>query len=889
MKDTSQSNTDDAGIHQLPGDDHVWHNCALGPFQDWPSALKAHVLTVSNLPYPAAILWGNQYILLHNHAWQDAAEIHQQGLPQRDSLSPAIVDIFRSVAEGRIPKEVQSRDLIKEKALAIKQASTAILSPLLAASQRHAEGILVQLLPQPMLYQSLQLSSDSNGANGKCCGNECELDGDVARTVDNTPIDEHPFFRRFAEMLPSGLAILDKNAQAVFVNQHFYDLTTSRNDHKAFTSWPQSIHPDDYDRVMQAYQEAFASQKQLRTEFRAMGAKHPWRLLLLTPLGDENLQHVSLREYGGFICSIVDITSEKSAEISEREAANQARERKQTQERFLDMISHEIRNPLSAVLHCAEEISDAVRDNKQIEGIAVNIIREAVETIHLCVTHQKNIVDDVLSFSKLDASLLSLKPKPSQPSRQLASTLKMFQHEFRKENLKFGATTDDTYQEYNVDWVLADIARISQVLINLITNAIKFTNKVEGQRQVHCYIGASKERPPSYPRDVVYFESDSVAYKMDATNSTEWGSGDPVYITVAVKDTGIGISAEGQKRLFERFRQATPRTEEVYGGSGLGLNISRKICHLHGGEIGVSSKEGEGSTFAFYFRARRIEGPPDGQDDDAGKLEDEDNEEKVKEKIHELREKNPDETISKEPFAWTSGDKESPQQKWSKKEQLESIRSPTNEDGNAAGKGGSENAVRPSLSTVQQGSEKMVSRDVGSEASPGVDEPDRPVTSFNQQGSRAHVLLVEDNIINQKILYRKLEAKGFNVTTANNGQEAVEAAKSAPRPDSGEKSAFDVILMDNQMPVMDGNEAARAIRKFEKDSNLERIPILGVTANVRGAQQDEMMESGMDDVMSKPYKIEDLVAKISEFATNARENAESGKDNAAVNQQQRQQ
>ncbi|KAK4506200.1 hypothetical protein PRZ48_004165 [Zasmidium cellare] len=844
MKDDSQQPSVEQGardsLHQLPGDDKVWDNCTLGPFEKWPAPLKAHVLTVSNLPYPAAIFWGDEYIVLHNQAWEDAAEVHKQGLPQKDSLSPAILRILESVATRRIPKEIQSRDLIKETVLALKQASTAILSPLIGAKQDHAEGILVQLLPQPMLYQSLQLSGGSGGRNAEYGGNDREVDSEMAKAVDNAPIDEHPFFRRFAEMLPSGLAILDKNAQAVFVNQHFYDLTTSRTDNKSFTSWPQSIHPDDYDRVMNAYQEAFASQKQLRTEFRAMGAKHPWRLLLLTPLGDENLQHVSLREYGGFICSIVDITSEKSAEIAEREAAKQARERKTQQ-----------------------EISDAVRD-KQIDGVDVNIIREAVETIHLCVTHQKNIVDDVLSFSKLDASLLSLKPKPTQPSRQLGNTLKMFQHEFRKENLGFGVTTDDSYRECNVDWVLADIARISQVLINLITNAIKFTHNVEGKREVHCYIGASQDRPNSYPRDVVFFESDAVAYRMDATNGNDWGNGDPLYITVAVQDTGN----EGQKRLFERFRQATPKTEEVYGGSGLGLNISRKICHLHGGEIGVSSKEGEGSTFAFFFRARRTEGTSDSQDDEAQEADEEEGEEKMRAKIHDLRQKDPDEMSSKEPFAWTPGREDRPgssKEKWSKKEQLESIRSPTNEDGKEDAEG-SARPERPSPSHGRRSSEKKVSLDVGSEGSPGIEEPDRPITSFNQRGSRAHVLLVEDNVINQKILYRKLESKGFNVTTANNGQEAVDAAKSAPRTSSGEKSAFDVILMDNQMPVMDGNEAARAIRQFEKDGNLDRIPILGVTANVRGAQQDEMMESGMDDVMSKPYKIEDLVSRLSKLA-----------------------
>lgn len=123
-----------------------------------------------------------------------------------------------------------------------------------------------------------------------------------------------------------------------------------------------------------------------------------------------------------------------------------------------------------------------------------------------------------------------------------------------------------------------------------------------------------------------------------------------------------------------------------------------------------------------------------------------------------------------------------------------------------------------------------------------------------------------NSIINQRIVFRQLEAKGFNVTTANNGKEAVEAAKKAPRSSSGERSAFDVILMDQEMPMMDGNTAARAIRQFEKEKSLDRVPILGVTANVRGQQQDEMMESGMDDVMSKPYKIGELVSRLQALA-----------------------
>lgn len=211
---------------------------------------------------------------------------------------------------------------------------------------------------------------------------------------------------------------------------------------------------------MNLYQDAFNSQRQLRTEFRAVVDSNPWRLLLLTPLGDENLRHVSLREYGGFICSIVDISSEKSAELSERKAANEARERKEQQERFIDMISHEIRNPLSAILHCTENIDDAV---EQPNGkIDVDAIREATETIELCITHQRNIVDDVLSFSKLDASMLSLTPKATRPSVQLANSLKMFQPEFKKQAMQFSYCVDHSYVDNQIDHVMADMARIGR-------------------------------------------------------------------------------------------------------------------------------------------------------------------------------------------------------------------------------------------------------------------------------------------------------------------------------------------------------------------------------------------------------------------------------------------
>ncbi|RMY26348.1 hypothetical protein D0867_00107 [Hortaea werneckii] len=817
-----------------------WKESAVGYPNRWPFALQAYTCTLASFAYPAAIFWGEELVLLHNEEWVKAGGIAEQGQKQRGRLKADAFNGLTSALHGGLPKSIPSASLLRTER---GEDYTVLVSPLFDEHNNFdgASGLLAQLLPRPNLSHhsrlqrhGLERSLDDGGTFGQSGPGQLRKDANnnapqldisqLGKVVDNVPLDEHPFFHRFAEMLPSGLAILDHKAQAVFVNQHFYQLTTHRGDDQSFKSWPQSIHPDDYGRVMTAYHDAFVSQKQLRTEFRAQGENLPWRLLLLTPLGDENLQHVSLREYGGFICSIVDISSEKSAELSERKAAKDARERKEQQERFIDMISHEIRNPLSAVLHCSEDIEEAIHDQKSVD---VEAIRESVETINLCIQHQRNIVDDVLSFSKLDSSMLSLVPKACLPSRNLADSLKMFQPEFRKQNMDL---------------------------------------RKQGEKRVVVSIGASPQRPDSYPPNVVFFSPDDLAYRMDATNANEWGSGEPLYIMVAVKDTGIGIDEEGQKRLFERFRQATPKTGEIYGGSGLGLNISRKLCHLHGGEIGVSSREGNGSTFGF-FKVRRTERPNDYEGRPEDQALDDDN---LRAHVTELGNCPPDQmdhdlmpdSLKQPPVDETSdstphanGKKDSRYAKTA--EIAQNVPAPEGDlyakaEGTAAGQDSS-------------GVENLQSADVSAKPD-GEGRQDqtveRPSASRDESSTRPHVLLVEDNVINQRIVFRKLEAKGFKVTTANNGREAVEAAKQAPKPSSGDKGAFDVILMDQEMPVMDGNAATREIRKLEKEGIVERIPVLGVTANVRGAQQDEMMESGMDDVISKPYKIEDMVRKI---------------------------
>jgi len=587
--------------------------------------------------------------------------------------------------------------------------------------------------------------------------------------------------------------------------------------------------------------------------------------MLMRPLKNDNLQHASLKHRGGFMCAIIDITEIKAAEISQRKAAKEAQERKEQQERFVDMISHEIRNPLSAVLHCAEDILDDVQYGKaDATSIHVPDIVEAAETITLCVSHQKNIVDDILSFSKLDALMLSLSPRSVRPKWHLLETLKIFQPELRKQGIRFDFKLDVSYVDNHVNWVMADLVRISQVVVNLTTNAIKFTSKKDGEKKISVAMGVFIDRPTSYPPNVVFFDdTEDKKFRMDATRTSEWGNGETLYILVAVKDTGIGISARDQAKLFERFRQATPKTEEIYGGSGLGLNISRKLCQLHGGDIGVSSQEGHGSTFGFFFRVRRSE-------------EHNEEEEVDMEEVHE-RLQAPEE-VTKGPI----DDADVPD---SLKDPVvehvdEANPSATTDDNRYQHtaqiahdvKNGS--ADKHGIAPEDKPNDQQMDRIYSEKASPQSQKPESEANTPKKENSPAkrdqslpNVLLVEDNLINQRILRKKLESKGFGVTTANNGREAVNAIQNSDNIEEG-SSVFGCILMDQEMPVMDGNAATRAIRELESQGKFGHISIFGVTANVRDEQKADMRKAGMDDVISKPYKIDEIVAMIMRSTAN---------------------
>lgn len=400
---------------------------------------------------------------------------------------------------------------------------------------------------------------------------------------------------------------------------------------------------------------------------------------------------------------------------------------------------------------------------------------DAAQTIALCAQHQKRIVDDILTLSKLDSQLLLVTPVDAQPLTVVQRALKMHEGELQTADIQLRFVVEDSYKKLGVDWVRFDPSRVLQVLINLTTNAIKFTTP-EAKRTISVTLGASKERPSTKDNRIVnYFPTRN---KRTANfQDKDWGDGEEVYIHFAVQDTGRGLSEEEKKLLFLRFSQASPRTHVQYGGSGLGLFISRELTELQGGEIGVASEAGKGSTFAFYVVARKTEATADASDASV-------------------------------------------------------TRKPSDANG------------------------KKVPTTANAKAGAVATEGPRPTSEPDKLGERKiKVLVVEDNLVNQRVLQRQLKNLGCVVHVANHGGEALDQlrhsnfwnhASSPTDVDPSKRIELSAVLMDQEMPVMDGLTCTKKIRELEKEGKLVRhVPVIAVTANARSEQIKTALDAGM--------------------------------------------
>jgi signal transduction histidine kinase/AmiR/NasT family two-component response regulator len=521
-----------------------------------------------------------------------------------------------------------------------------------------------------------------------------------------------------------------------------------------------------------------------------------------------------------FTGCLSDLTLQKLQLERERQRKDEAIESKRQQENFIDMTSHEMRNPLGAIVHCADAViasltkvqelgmsrastpaPDATNrgvpgltksDSKDTRAEEDQLIADSIdnaETIVACAQHQRRIVDDILTMSKLDSNLLTITPITVNPVQIVQEALKMFEVEARRVDITLSLVVDKSYANLRVEYLEFDPSRVKQVLINLLTNALKFT--VSGSsRNVTLTLGGSHTKPTDTTSSVQFIPRSEGLAVVEESESSLLERGAPIYLIFEVKDTGQGLSEEEMKLLFQRFVQASSRTHVKYGGSGLGLFISRRLTEMQNGAIGVSSLPGVGSTFAFYI-----------------------------------------ETHVPSPAALQIAVKDA-------EALAEVIKSPISP---------------PGLSRAGS------SRNVAWRQAPAGETSEVP------QASRLianGVLIVEDNLINQQITRRGLLDRGYTVDVANHGLEALEKLRLSERWEGSTPLAL--ILMDMEMPIQDGLTCTREIRRLESEGKIKggRIPIIAVSANARAEQIREARAAGCDDVLVKPYRMPELIEKM---------------------------